>query len=178
MSSSPLLALPPGLRNTIYRLVLIEPGKIQIHNQPPPEPALLRVNKRIRKEASSIYYKENTFRFHIRDFNIEVLRKCCASAAQVLRKWSTSSRKRKRCHFNYMIYTCYDWPELLEWLKAYYDGRCINVGERHDKDACPVHSLFGLVSEMKRKQDLEWEQVTKNLEYVHQGLRATKSGWL
>ncbi|KAK4549874.1 hypothetical protein LTR36_005175 [Oleoguttula mirabilis] len=149
-------------------MVLVSADRIQIDEQrpPPSEPALLRVHKQMRAEARAIYYKENTFRFHVNDFDITA----------VLRWYAVSATHRK-CHHHYIISSSHDWPRLLAWLQAYYDGLCRSIGERRDNQACVVHSLFGMVREMKGEQALTWQQVAKNLEYVHQGLVATQSGW-
>ena len=76
---SSFMSLPAELRNEIYRLALIEPATIRLrprHNvRPHPflgetylrdakpwrEPGLLRVNKSIHVEASSVYYGLNEF---------------------------------------------------------------------------------------------------------------------
>lgn len=60
-----LLALPGEIRNSIYRFALVtaRPFAIQLQWNRPLDAALLRVNKQIFNEASSIFYHENTFRF-------------------------------------------------------------------------------------------------------------------
>lgn len=163
-----LLALPAELRNAIYRFALVENDRIQITDQKPPpsEPGLLSVNKQVRKEARGIYHKENIFRFHVADYDITILLKWCAV-----------SFRRRTSRFNYLINRSHNWPTLLAWLKAYYEDRCGKVGERHDKEPCLIYSLFSMVGEMKVEQKLTWDQVATNLEHVHQGLIATKSGW-
>ncbi|KAK4539279.1 hypothetical protein LTR36_000833 [Oleoguttula mirabilis] len=76
-ASTNLLDLPAELRNQIYRYVVlteseIRPkpwpshlGDLQLQNASSSmqEPALARVNRRLRSESLSIYYGENTFRF-------------------------------------------------------------------------------------------------------------------
>ncbi|KAF6238610.1 hypothetical protein HO173_003116 [Letharia columbiana] len=61
----PFLALPGEIRNRIYRfaLVAIRPFTVQLQWNRPRDTALLRVNKQIFDEASSIFYAENVFRF-------------------------------------------------------------------------------------------------------------------
>ena len=60
---SPLMALPPELRNRIYRYNLVSADDILICS---PEgckrPALLYVSKQIQQEAALLYYAENHFR--------------------------------------------------------------------------------------------------------------------
>ncbi|KAK5112292.1 hypothetical protein LTR85_011564 [Meristemomyces frigidus] len=59
---SQLLALPPELRNIIYRCVLVSDTPINISCEASiTPPTLLDTCRRIREEAISIYYHENTF---------------------------------------------------------------------------------------------------------------------
>ena len=58
-----LLALPPEIRNTIYREVLVPTVDILITRKViERETALLKVCHQIREEASSIFYGENKFK--------------------------------------------------------------------------------------------------------------------
>ena len=61
----PFLALPGEIRNRIYRCTLVTAKgyAVQLRWDRPLDTALLRVNKQISNEASSIFYAENTFRF-------------------------------------------------------------------------------------------------------------------
>lgn len=58
-----LLALPGEIRNRIYRYVLLKPKPFAVRLQfSPRDTALLLVNKQVYREASTIFYYENTFR--------------------------------------------------------------------------------------------------------------------
>ncbi|KAK1819953.1 hypothetical protein LTR12_005675 [Friedmanniomyces endolithicus] len=69
---SPLLALPPELRNRIYELVLVDDGNEIIDIYPETDhfvtnpylwqPALTRVSKELRHETLAMFYGQNTFR--------------------------------------------------------------------------------------------------------------------
>ncbi|CAF9937817.1 hypothetical protein IMSHALPRED_000558 [Imshaugia aleurites] len=61
----PFLALPGEIRNRIYRFALVtsRPFPVQLQWNRPPDTALLRVNRQVFDEASTIFYAENTFRF-------------------------------------------------------------------------------------------------------------------
>ena len=62
-SPPPFLALPGEIRNQVYRAVLVLPLPFAVKMQfAPRDTALLRVNKQVFKEASAIFYHENTFR--------------------------------------------------------------------------------------------------------------------
>lgn len=71
--SSPLLDLPPEMRNLIYREVLIQDGPIEISSSEEDIKAitsmiqLLHVCGQVRKEAHDIFWSENTFRITARD---------------------------------------------------------------------------------------------------------------
>ncbi len=59
----PLLALPGEIRNRMYRYVLIKPNPFAVKLQfSPRDTALLQANKMVHKEASTVFYYENTFR--------------------------------------------------------------------------------------------------------------------
>ncbi|KAK0247847.1 hypothetical protein B0A54_16556 [Friedmanniomyces endolithicus] len=69
---SPLLALPPELRNRIYELVLVDMGDKIIDIYPETDnfvtrpylwqPALTRVSREVRHETLAIFYGQNSFR--------------------------------------------------------------------------------------------------------------------
>lgn len=65
MDNSPLLRLPPELRNHIYDLVFAEGGTINIDAPHYPQeiqvPTLLHTCRQLRAEASSVYYSTHIF---------------------------------------------------------------------------------------------------------------------
>lgn len=67
MDNSPLMRLPPELRNRIYDLVVIESQPITISirkrrfGTPMRPPALLHNCRQLRAEASPVYYSSNIF---------------------------------------------------------------------------------------------------------------------
>lgn len=58
--SSPLLTLPPELRNSIYRMVIVFPQSIRFGTSEG-KPALLATCKQIHNESVQIFWAENTF---------------------------------------------------------------------------------------------------------------------
>jgi hypothetical protein len=60
-----LIALPALLRNKIYEFVLHEPEVCHLGQPTWREPALLKVSKRVRREALRIYYITNSFILHL-----------------------------------------------------------------------------------------------------------------
>jgi hypothetical protein len=68
--SSPLLELPPELRNQIYRYVLVSKSTVHVGLGAFVESPLLMTFKQIRHEATSIFYKENTIEILIDNYDI------------------------------------------------------------------------------------------------------------
>jgi hypothetical protein len=66
-----LLTIAPELRNTIYELVLPEPGSIAIPSSGRPRPLpLLQVSQKTAAEAGGIYYGQNTFKARVHSDNV------------------------------------------------------------------------------------------------------------
>ena len=119
---SRLLSLPPEIRNIIYRYALVQ-GRIEIH--PPAhnsaeQPALLQVNRRIRNEASRIYYHENVYVWYIWDFN-----------AKAFLKRQASSKARRQAHVKSQIRGRAVWANLLEWIETYFHQRVFGLASAH-----------------------------------------------
>lgn len=66
MDDSPLLRLPPELRNWIYELVVVEKDAIRIENTSVRAlpPGLTHTCRQLRVEASPIHYGQNIFVIH------------------------------------------------------------------------------------------------------------------
>ncbi|KAK0314161.1 hypothetical protein LTR73_004774 [Friedmanniomyces endolithicus] len=62
--TSPLLRLPPELRNAIYSYALVNPHEVLVTDHWR-APALLSTGKQVRREAVNIYFAENTFRIEM-----------------------------------------------------------------------------------------------------------------
>ena len=77
VAHSPLFKLSAELRNTIYRLVLVEGHDGWFGEEPVvvdkingiPEPGLLLSNKIVRSEASGIFYYENHWNCEVRNYD-------------------------------------------------------------------------------------------------------------
>ena len=111
---SRLLSLPAEIRVMIYNYVLISNGDIQRlgHAPYPEQPGLLQVNKQVRSEALDIYYKKNTFRWCVHDYD-----------ASMYIKWCHSFRHRRYGHNVWHNHGKRQWSNLLRWLQAVYENK-------------------------------------------------------
>ena len=159
-----LLSLPPEIRNVIYRYALVE-GRFDIRGKDshPPQPGLLQANRHFRRETLQIYYKENKFKWHMRDFDSENFV-----------RW---------CHLWLFKGAC-NWQNLLRWLEAVYKQQCDSpiqrVGmERPNSNGRSVATVqfFKAVHDMGRDHNLSWDQVKVNLETMRVALAAVNKRW-
>lgn len=106
------LDLPPEIRNLVYAIALRSHGII-IVDEKLELPALLTSCQEIHSEASSIWYRDNTFKAAIED--------CDANA---LNKWAQHCcTVGQRDHFDVGIHLVGDikWKNLLEWCRAVWE---------------------------------------------------------
>lgn len=75
--ASPLLRLPPELRNRIYAEVLVQRANESFRLGPKRlTHPFLAVCRQIRRESSGLFYANNTFRFNDPEICLEFLRRC------------------------------------------------------------------------------------------------------
>ena len=167
---SRLLSLPAEIRNRIYNYALVE-GRIEIqsHSEPPPQPALLQVNRQIRSEARQMYYRENNFVWFINDYD-------CGTFI----RWSQSSERRKHANHIWKMGGLCVWENVLQWLEAIYynrvDGPAWHGEERVGDSAAVVH-LMEAVRSMGWDQGLSWMEVKANLQHMRRALAAISQDW-
>lgn len=171
---SRLLSLPPELRNAIYREVLLENGVVRITNEArPAPPSLLQVNRQIRKEATAIYYKENTLRFCIWKFD-----------AGVYITWSQLFTFHGEFSTRWSFEGPRNWENLLQWVEASYTGKCTKLQRSSTSPpqsstgkTIVVGKFFDLMNNLSLVQGMSWEKVKEQLEVVHDMLCATDEVW-
>lgn len=156
-TASPLLSLPPELRNRIYRYVLVTRKKIRIKkvSQLPAEPPLLRTCRLVRQEARAIWHCENVFHFSIK-----------ASDASHFIAWCRRSKLHSEGHHAVRIDNVVNWDNLKAWLEAYYADECGGlrlVGDSHPSDV-GAH-MFNAAVEMFGA-GLDWADAEKVLDHV------------
>lgn len=171
---SPLLSLPPEMRNRIYRFALVEEDDIEIPSGGPfpSDPPLLRTCSQIRGEAISIFYLENTFSFTIEDFN----------AGKYL-EWCGTSKYRKESNHIFAVVDSTNWTNILRWLRASYQQEGYgfapleqDVGEEEQQSNTAAY-LFDLAHEVEANGGT-WEQVETALGQARKMLGVYDSEWL
>ena len=156
---SRLLSLPPEIRNSIYRLCVVEEEWIHLcadHPRPKP-PTLLQICSQVRKEAIDIYHGENTFSFD-------------GSDADLFLAWNRLSNAHRNSNILLNMCESIDWASIIRWAEAYYHGECGIGGivpnivpEKEDS----VAYVFKIVDKLKRKS-LGWNAIELVLEDVRQ----------
>jgi hypothetical protein len=154
---SPLLELPPELRNEIYHLVLRRSRRIVISDSIP-EAALLLTCKQIRSEVRPIFYAIN--RFSVRDFNYNGL------------KWTWLSGMAGSLLDHYEIQLDIEerlrpvpgWAHLMEWLHQVHQGSCrlTPVPRKRGLGSWSrTHDMviIGMFDTVKAMRSQEWEVV-------------------
>lgn len=146
-SKATFLGIAGEIRNRTYRAAIIEQERVKIVRATCMEPALLRANRQIRKEARPIYQEENEFNLIIHDFE-----------APTKPYWLWYSNVP---HTNIYIHFCGlpIWNNLTMWLQNYHQGIAkwmVYV----DVDDGPTHWMlncfFRIVDTLK---DVSWDKV-------------------
>ena len=171
---SPLLSLPPEIRNRIYRAVLVdEEGPIYVKpdEKLPAAPGLLQTCRVIRKEAITIYYQENRFVFDVEDFDVSEYV-----------EWFRTKRQ-------YHPETCLEmdpstnWENLLVWLKVFFQkgiprpapGFTTDKSEWSSIDVASM--IFEMVATKRSAPGTRWAEVVDMLENVHKILCFYEASW-
>ena len=85
---SPLLKLPPELRNRIYHYAVVSSNPIYL---PPRYPSLMLTCRKLYNEAKSIYYEDNTFYFSNASITPAFVNHCRRCAGPSANKMSTAN---------------------------------------------------------------------------------------
>ena len=179
-TDSRLMALPPELRNNIYRHVLTgftitfpAAGPVQSH------PTLLHTCRIIRKEALGIFLQEADLILQVVDYD-------CTR----LQQFSNLSAPHWDSLYDIELSGRQSWRNLHDWLEAYYKRDChgfwFNREDDDDDDDDELrvkfrlpHRLFRLVDEMKEDEsaDRDWDEACKILRKVHACIAAVCPVW-
>lgn len=170
LSQSPLLTLPPEIRNEIYRYVLVTENNIRVeHDQkPPPDPALLLTCSQIRNEAIRIFYCGNRFSLSARNHDV-----------QRLHSWYKFKIKYQPRILLTVNYTDKNWHNLVQWLELFFKREMLGLSDCYEDGTIKkrvLNTFFRLVRKM-RKAGMDWERVSGMLEEVHLLLKLQYTGW-
>lgn len=172
-STSRLQSLPAELRNRIYRETFNHDEPVTITSNHFPEPALLRVCKQLRNEASPIFYGERTFKVDASHFRTD----------------PTLIYKQKSFlvneHFNVemkglVVITTrsFHWPNMLIALRRAHKGYPLGKDEKSEEPIDvlveTVNSAFATARDLR---DLPWHRVEPMMERYHNILTAHNGGW-
>jgi len=179
-ATSLFLALPAELRNQIYREALVTDMPLSIDAQQPTsivEPALMRINRQVRRETLPIYYGENPFYLMVHDLNARVL-------LPFTRRLITYRLPTERL-FNrttlFLTGTMTTWNSLKAWLQILHGGEAIPYPEDVGMSTLPVGDPMRVVLQaeemMARLYYDEWEKVEDALEILRTVAAGYDQAW-
>lgn len=160
-----LLKLPGEMRNRIYEYALISPNKIQVtptgYNI---NSGLLGTCKEIRAEAHGIFYADNTFGLHVRNYDSATVMHWLDHLEHLfhrtLKVTSTSTIWDEPC-----------WANLMIWLARYHFGKriaCNGLRQAIFKGRRPfkldVFMIEGMFETVQKLQAQPWATIMGVLE--------------
>ncbi|KAK3050292.1 hypothetical protein LTR09_008441 [Extremus antarcticus] len=141
-SSSPLLKLPPELRNKIYGYAILRSGVKKVHSTDGSQPPLLRVCKEIRSEAVALYYTDNKFYLCIDSCNV---RRVLGFRKALAKHFSRPAPHLCPADFDdshgiigVRVDGAMEWERFVEWVELFWAGEMFGV---------PGEGAFGRVWE-------------------------------
>ncbi|KAI5367999.1 hypothetical protein Slin15195_G031330 [Septoria linicola] len=167
--------LPGEVRNRIYRYALVDTGDLEITSTGPGEPSLLRVCKRVRNEASSIYYAENNFDLQIQRFNGADLQPFIRQSSRY--EHLLNIDHPKHTNISMLFSGSPNWDNLVAWIKSNHWGPGNLTPTRGDAVGHVFHfydSAFKLAETMDM---LPWAKVERALKALRRGLKGMPSPW-
>ena len=152
--SAPLLNIPAELRNTIWRMVFLEP-LIRVRQGAHTQPGLLRVCRQTRQEGEAIYKCENKFKVAIWDLKFAPQRS----------HWVWTMVPEDNVTMG--IKGRHSWQNFKVWLQLYSEGKAIGVKPGNSSPGLDVSKFFEIIDLLK---DLPWATVELVLEKHKEGL--------
>lgn len=160
---SRLLALPGELRTKIYEFCLLEPDLINIDSNPV-EPALLSVNRQMRKEARPLYYNDNNFSVPVIDYNDELLCKFYKRSRDLTGTVRSGSL---------ILSGNPNWTNLMRWCENIWRAKSTGLDRHEDGALAVVLYAAHEIAYHHRELQASWEACEKalaNLKLVVQTL--------
>ncbi|KAK4496615.1 hypothetical protein PRZ48_012595 [Zasmidium cellare] len=163
-----LLGLPKDVRTRILDYALPTGTLIPVPDNEyrPREPSILQTSRPLRNEGSKIYYKSNTFHFHIHNFD--------ASALLAWLRDTPSKSAKLMAPIKLMVLEpdggveC--WSNLLQWLECYYKWEVVGLSVDGNGGPEKVEAARRMFREVDRLRKLgeeerpKWKDVVKILE--------------
>ncbi|KAF2773403.1 hypothetical protein EJ03DRAFT_371323 [Teratosphaeria nubilosa] len=159
-TTSPLLDLPPELRNEIYRLVLVKDRQIRVTKRTATQPGITRVNRQTRQESLGIFLKENNFVVTVRRGLPE----------PPLTHWAAKNTSGITSRFKGVE----TWSNILRWLEMSHSHGYWCPAGAVDRKGTAIDKAFEMVVVMT---GFPWEVVETVLEAYRAGLAAANPGW-
>ncbi|KAK4963697.1 hypothetical protein LTR10_001328 [Elasticomyces elasticus] len=172
-----LFKIPGEIRNQIYEYALLEPKKIKIKPTGPGEPPLLRVSKRIRDEASSIYYTLNTFHVYITDFDGAAVTPFSRQISRYDFHPPLNKGEGGASNVLFLMGGDAKWDNLVRWIKDVHNYQSTfrpDLDKPQTRNDYIVGAAFKLEEAMRW---MGWGMVEKALSAFQHGLKGTCSAW-
>lgn len=147
--------MPGEIRNHIYQLSLLEPGRVDVtlkrHHL---KPGLLRCCRTIREEATSIFY-ENTFFIRIERLQV----------VNFAPRWLCSDNRIPREQIRLNFVGRPSWSNLKSWARGFHAGEVFEIPARWRDSSTKwqriVSKMFSLV---RTFEDATWAELNEALE--------------
>lgn len=153
--------IPPEIRNSIWRNVLVSSDPIHVTKDQPHQPSLLRTCTQVREEASSIYFNENQFELPMVGFDSTLGLKWCTMAKPYLQKSVAKVADLGRDRES----GTETWADLKVWLQRAHAGEVPRyVPDGRYTIGCDENAeeLFDAMDELRDKSWAEAAQVLES----------------
>lgn len=167
------MGIPPELRVSIYRELLVDGTYTPVTAQSFHEPSILLASKQIRSEAAIIYYSEANFEVDTQDYDPTAAARFALTVSPYV-----SSRGEPRMSGTVSLTGARssNWGNVMRWLKYIHEdklpwGFVVNpdTAEEWVLDACEAVVWPG--------KAITWENVEKILESLHMALIEIDDRW-
>lgn len=134
------------------------------------QPALLSVNRQVRSEAKRIWYRSNTFAFHIEGYDDTLVRQFYANC--LANGGNTKIKLRLRGVGN--------WTNLLNWCKHIWHGQSISATKaepgEHGRTFCIMLAAHEVV-EQHLQNGRSWGECAVALESMRKLVQKLHPAW-
>ncbi|SMR62427.1 unnamed protein product [Zymoseptoria tritici ST99CH_1E4] len=170
-TDSRLLALPPELRNQIFRdVVKYDYKHIIVTPQGYDRPPLLETCKMIRKDALKLFYYTNEFYGYIFEYDYTPIAKFFA-----LRE---ANNIRTYVYFTLELQGVPNWNNLVDWVKREHGAKFSPIKGIPEREGNEVRIILrGFFAMAIAMRGQEWEEVEARLHAARPALIALDRNW-